>query len=59
MPILEETLITHTKGVFVCNIQEFSKAVLEKNIFKDLNKFCYVQNVFGYKFSDNVGDNTI
>ena len=34
-PSFEETLITHTQGLFVCNISEFCRVVLEK-IFKGL-----------------------
>ena len=35
-PPFEQTLITHTgvQGLFVCNISEFCRVVLEKKIFK-------------------------
>ena len=35
-PPFEQTLITHTQGLFVCNTEEFCQAVLEKKIFKGL-----------------------
>ena len=36
-PPIEQTLITHAQGLFVCNILEFCEAALEKKIFKDLH----------------------
>ena len=44
----EQTLITHTQGLFVCNIIEFCWAVLENKIFKGLHYNCYVPISFGY-----------
>ena len=31
-PVFEQTLMTHSQGPFVCSIQEFCLAVLEKII---------------------------
>ena len=59
VPPFEQTRITHTKGLFVCNIYEFCSVVFEKKIFKGLHEFCNVQIVFGYYFANNVGGATI
>ena len=56
---VRQTLITHTQGLFVCYIQEFCWAVLEKKIFKGLHLICYIQIVFGYYFATNIGGTTI
>ena len=58
-PPFEQTLITLSQGLFICNIKEFCSAVLEKKIFKGfaLNQLCSI--VFGYYFTNNVGGATI
>ena len=58
-PPFEQTLITHTQGLFVCNIEEFGQVVLENKIFKDLHHIFYVQIIFDYYFANNVGGTTI
>ena len=35
-PPFEQTLIRHTQGLLVCNIEEFCSVVSEKKIFKGL-----------------------
>ena len=55
----EQTLITHNRGLFVCNILEFCSVVLEKKSFKGLHQIFYVQIVFGHYFANNVGGTTI
>ena len=59
-PLFEQTIITHAQGQFVCNAQEFCKAVLEKTILKcfEKNKFAMFK-VYGYYFTHNVGGATI
>ena len=58
-PPFEQNLITHTQGLFLCNILEFCGAVLEKKIFKGVHKIFCVQIVFGYYYVNNVGGATI
>ena len=33
----EESVITHTQGLFVCNIQVFCRVILKMKIFKGLH----------------------
>ena len=57
-PPFQQTRITHTQGLFVCNIEQFCSVVLKKKIFKGLHSVCYVQIIFGYCFTNNVGGAT-
>ena len=53
-PPFEETLITHTQGLFVCNISEFSGVVLEKKIFKGLVNRNQVFAFFNFQSSAKI-----
>ena len=54
----EQTLITHTQGLFMCNIIEFCPVFSEKKIFKGaLSLLCSI--IFGYYFANNVGGATV
>ena len=58
-PPFEQTLITHTQALFVCNIYELCRVVLEKKIFKCLHQIFYVPFVIGYYFANIVDGATI